>query len=70
MLPGTRTIPEQIVSERKSYFEALEEADAAWRKGNIDVSKMETLLTQLLAKQLTSFVSSQQNNSSSLRKTD
>jgi hypothetical protein len=35
MLPGTPT-SEQIVSERKSYFEALEEADAAWRKGNND----------------------------------
>jgi Fic family protein len=59
VLPGTPTIPEQIVSERKSYFEALEEADLAWREGNIDVSKMETLLTKLLAKQLTSFVSGQ-----------
>jgi Fic family protein len=52
VLPGTPTIPEQIVSERQRYFKALEHADAAWRQGKIDVSKMEELLAALLANQL------------------
>jgi Fic family protein len=54
LLPGTPTIPEQIVSNRAPYFEALDAADAAWRDQQVDVSKMETLLAALLAKQLTS----------------
>jgi Fic family protein len=55
MLPGTPTIPDQIVDNRGPYFEALDAADAAYRTGNIDVSKMEALLAALLAKQLAGF---------------
>jgi Fic family protein len=53
VFPGTPTIPEQIVDNRNPYFDALDEADAAWAKGRIDLSKMEELLSGMLAKQLT-----------------
>ena len=55
VLPGTPTIPDQIVDNRNPYFEALDAADSAYRDGKIDVSKMETLLAALLAKQLAGF---------------
>jgi Fic family protein len=55
VLPGTPTIPDQIVDNRNPYFEALDAADSAFRDGKIDVSKMETLLAALLAKQLAGF---------------
>jgi fido (protein-threonine AMPylation protein) len=55
VLPGTPTIPDQIVDNRNPYFEALDAADTAYRGGKIDVSKMETLLAALLAKQLAGF---------------
>ena len=53
--PGTPTVPDQIVENRTPYFDALDAADAAWRNGRIDVSKMEELLGALLAKQLAGF---------------
>ena len=53
-LAGTPTIPEQIVENRVPYFDALDAADEAFKKGQIDVSKMEELLGALLAKQLMS----------------
>jgi Fic family protein len=52
LLPGTATIPEQIVGNRAPYFEALEAADRAQVNGRIDVSAMEELLERLLAMQL------------------
>lgn len=55
VLPGTPTIPDQIVNNRIPYFEALDAADSAYRDGNLDVSKMEALLGALLARQLASF---------------
>lgn len=55
VLPGTPTIPDQIVDNRNPYFEALDAADAAYRDGKIDVSKMEELLGSLLANQLAGF---------------
>jgi Fic family protein len=55
VLPGTPTIPDQIVDNRNPYFEALDAADSAYRGGKIDVSRMETLLAGLLAKQLAGF---------------
>jgi Fic family protein len=54
VLAGTPTIPEQIVVNRKPYFDALEAADEAWKSETIDVSKMEELLSALLANQLMS----------------
>ena len=55
ILPGTPTIPDQIVDNRVPYFEALDAADAAFRDGTVNVSKMEALLAALLAKQLAGF---------------
>jgi Fic family protein len=55
ILPGTPTIPDQIVDNRNPYFDALDAADSAYRDGKIDVSKMEGLLAALLAKQLAGF---------------
>jgi Fic family protein len=52
-LPGTMTIPEQIEMDRSPYFCALDDADAAYKNGKIDVSAMETVIEGLLAKQLT-----------------
>ncbi len=52
VLPGTPTIPEQIVADRKAYFDALEYSDRAWQEGRVDVSRMEELIENLLAKQL------------------
>lgn len=52
VLPGLPTIPDQITKNRQPYFDALDAADAAYRDGRIDVSKMEELLSGMLAKQL------------------
>jgi Fic family protein len=54
LLPGTPTIPDQIVSNRKPYFDALDAADRAWRENRLDVSSMEELLSGMLARQLMS----------------
>lgn len=51
-LPGTSTIPAQIAQGRQPYYDALDEADAADARGTIDVSAMEELVSNLLAKQL------------------
>jgi Fic family protein len=55
VLPGTPTIPDQIVGNRARYFAALDAADEAWKRDVVDVSAMEELLSALLAKQLASF---------------
>ena len=55
-LPGSDTIPEQIVRNRGPYFAALDAADTAARNGTVDVSKMEVLLGGMLAAQLLSVV--------------
>lgn len=54
-LPGTPTIPDQIVDNRKPYFAALDAADAAWANGQLDLSVMDQLLGRLLANQLAKF---------------
>jgi Fic family protein len=51
-MPGVTTVPEMIAQNKEPYYEALEAADAAEQKGNIDVSEMEYLLSDLLAKQM------------------
>lgn len=52
VLPGHPTIPEQIVSNRNPYFDALDAADAACKDGALDLSAMEDLLGGMLAVQL------------------
>jgi Fic family protein len=51
-LPGVRTIPEQIAADKKAYYLALEAADDATKAGQLDLSALELLLSELLAKQL------------------
>jgi fido (protein-threonine AMPylation protein) len=55
ILPGSPTIPDQIVSHRNGYFQALDAADLACKEGRTDVSMMEELLAGMLARQLTEF---------------
>ena len=55
-LPGTPTIPEMIAQNKRPYYAALEAADAAWKEGRLDLSKMEELLTSGLAAQLVDVV--------------
>ncbi|HEU4518615.1 MAG TPA: Fic family protein, partial [Microvirga sp.] len=52
VLPGTPTLPELIVDHRASYEDALDQADAAWKEGAVDVTAMERLLESLLRRQL------------------
>lgn len=54
ILPGTRTIPEQISENKQPYYSALEKADAHFKKGSTNVSDMEMLLESYLANQLVS----------------
>jgi Fic family protein len=58
ILPGSPTIPDQIVSNRQAYFAALDSADAAWRDEQVNVSAMESLLAGMLARQLAGFYES------------
>jgi Fic family protein len=59
VLPGTPTIPDQIVDNRMPYFDALDAADDAFKHGGIiDVGKMEELISSLLAAQLAGFYES------------
>jgi Fic family protein len=54
-VPGSPTIPEQIAQDKKPYYAALEQADAAYTSDKkVDVRAMETLLGALLANQLAS----------------
>jgi Fic family protein len=54
-VPGSPTIPEQIAKDKKPYYAALEQADAAYTSDKkVDISAMETLLGALLANQLAS----------------
>ena len=53
-LPGRNTIPEQIAGDKGPYYRALEEADQAFKHGKVDLSAMEGILSDLLARQLLS----------------
>jgi Fic family protein len=54
-IPGPRTIPDQIAENKKSYYDALEAADGDWTSQKaISLTKLETLLGNLLAAQLVS----------------
>jgi len=47
-----KTIPELIEENREPYSQALREADRAWNGGELDVTAMEKVLSDLLATQL------------------
>lgn len=52
VLPGKKTIPDQIAQDKTPYYKALEQADIAWEQGKIDLSAMKDLLSSMLAQQL------------------
>ncbi|WP_230801643.1 Fic family protein [Seohaeicola saemankumensis] len=58
LLPGTETIPEQIVANRTPYYGALEAADTKYKAANSFtpdmVEEMEALMGGMLAQQLKS----------------
>lgn len=51
-LPVTKTIPDQISSNKTPYYKALEAADKIYKVGEIDVSSLEQLISNMLAEQL------------------
>lgn len=57
LLPGSLTIPKQIADEKPIYYGALDDADAAWKQGRIDLSRMEDVIANLLEIQLDSATS-------------
>lgn len=52
VLPGRRSIPDQISEDKTPYYKALEAADLAWAAGKVDLTAMKQLLAAMLAKQL------------------
>jgi Fic family protein len=52
VLPGKRTIPDQIAENKTPYYKALEAADIVWTTGRIDLTAMKELLSSMLAAQL------------------
>ena len=52
LLPGSPTIPDQIMAHRDPYYEALEAADTTFACGDLDLGLMEGLISALLEKQL------------------
>jgi Fic family protein len=52
VLPGSPTIPQQIEQDKAHYIRALEKADQACLRGEIDVSEMEQMIKGMLARQL------------------
>ena len=54
---GSPSFVEMIHADRRLYYSALDEADAVWAaSGQVDVSAMEKIVSQLLAKQLMQIV--------------
>jgi len=51
-IPGVTTVPELIAQNKDPYYDALEAADAAAVDALVDVSEMEHMLSDLLAKQM------------------
>ena len=63
VLPGTRTIPEQISKNKNPYYKALEAADLANAGGKLNLKEMEVLLEGLLANQLLSVIDAARSSS-------
>lgn len=52
LLPGKKTIPDQIAENKQPYYEALETADESLRSGKLDLGKLEEMLSAMLGRQL------------------
>lgn len=55
-LPGSLSIPQQIIAHRTPYYDALGKADQAAANGAIDLSVMEELMETMLSEQLASVI--------------
>ena len=56
VLPGKRTIPDQIAENKTPYYKALEAGELAWQDGKIDLTAMKDLLSSMLAQQLVAII--------------
>lgn len=54
ILPGSPTIPDQIATDKRPYYAALEGADDSWKRDIVAVGEMEAMLEAMLANQLLS----------------
>ena len=52
VLPGKRTIPDQISEDKAPYYKALEAADESLRSGSLCLTKVEEMLSMMLGRQL------------------
>jgi Fic family protein len=52
LLPGKRTIPDQISDNKHPYYEALEAADESLRAGSLNLGRLEEMLSAMLGRQL------------------
>ncbi len=52
LIGGRKIIPERIREDRKPYYAALQAADRAWERGDLDSSEMEEYLARLVEEQL------------------
>ena len=52
LIGGRKIIPERIREDRKPYYAALQAADRAWERGDLDFSEMEEYLARLVEEQL------------------
>jgi Fic family protein len=52
LLPGKRTIPDQISENKQPYYEALEAADESLRSGSLNLDKLEEMISAMLGRQL------------------
>jgi fido (protein-threonine AMPylation protein) len=54
---GVPTFIDMISDDKQPYYLALDDADAAWKTGKVDVSAMEAVVTETLARQLVKVIS-------------
>ena len=55
VLPGTPTIPEQLLHRRAEYLDALSIADSTETSGNVDLTTLRNLIGSMLRRQLEAF---------------
>ena len=53
-LPGNVILPELIKKNRNKYVKALKKADKSWKEGNLNLSMLNSLLSDLIQQQLNS----------------
>jgi Fic family protein len=58
LIPGKITIFQLLVDRRQEYYEALSDADMFWDRGELNLTKLEVLLSALLEEQIASAITS------------